>query len=515
MGRKLNRNTLYTVLTVLFFMAISLPVLYTFTSGFLSGQNINELLDLQTVKIILKSILLAALVAGISTLTGSVLAFIVYKTRVAYATVFKILLFIPILISAYILAVAYEDFFTLFFNRPRALHHFAGLVFILVLHFTPLTILIIGSSLSRINASIEESGLINATPKQVVLKLIFPLIKPALYTSFSLIFVFAIADFSVASLLNVKVFSTEIFTQFSAFYKHYLAIWQSVILVLICVMLLLKEWQNIASAPFFSIGNKGLQTRLYSFSKILSLGILFVWLFISLILPFFVLIYQAFYQGTENFKQAFLVLQSAFVNSLFLAFLGAAISIFIGFWAAYFSYKQNRKLLATLLLIAFVIPPIALGISLIYFYNRPVLNFIYSGIWILLIAYTGKFAFIAAKINENALRQIPANLQEAAALTGATFKQQVFKIVLPLVSNAIFAGFLLIFILIFNELAVSMMVYPPGMDLLPVKVFTRMANAPESLTAAMTLWVYVVTLLLIVLFYFIYHKLLKRNYVTG
>ncbi len=514
MGRKLNKNLIYFLLTAVFFTAITWPVLYTFISLFQTKFNLFEVIDCQMIIVILKSVLMAVLVAGISTLAGSLLALILYKSTCVYTRFFKFLLFIPLLLSAYVFTVAYDDFFTLIVKQPQFLHHLGGVIFILVLHFTPLAVLITGSSLNRISSGVEESALLLSRPRDVVLKIIFPLIKPALFTSFALIFVFALADFTVPSLLNVKVFSTEIFTRFSAFYQHSLAVWQSLILIFISAFLLLREWKNIDAAPFFSIGTKGLDVHKYDTSKVLMRSILFFWVILSLFLPLAVLIYQTFYGGTQSFVQAFTILKEAFSNSVFLAFSGALISVITGFVAEYFHYKFRYKSLNTLLLLGFIISPVVLGISLINFYNHRFLAYIYASAGILFIAYAGKFSFIPAKIIENGLRQIPGSLQESAALSGASEYQQIFKILLPLLYQAVFAGFLLVFILIFNELAVSVMLYPPSMDLLPVKVFTRMANAPETLTAAMTLCVFIANLLLILLFYFFYHQLIKRNYAT-
>ena len=57
------------------------------------------------------------------------------------------------------------------------------------------------------------------------------------------------------------------------------------------------------------------------------------------------------------------------------------------------------------------------------------------------------------------------------------------------------------------------MVYPPGSEIMPIKVFTIMANAPQSLISSMVLIVFAVTLIIITGFYYLAKPFFKKpNY---
>jgi len=146
----------------------------------------------------------------------------------------------------------------------------------------------------------------------------------------------------------------------------------------------------------------------------------------------------------------------------------------------------------------FAIPSTILGISLIKFYNQPTLNFIYSSYAIILIGYVGKFAFIAAKIIGNTVRQLPKSLDESAEIMGISYGVRLRKIVLPMLLPSIFIAFIVGFILSLGELGITIMLYPPGTEIMPIKVFTIMANAPESLTSAMVWVVLMVSMIAVV-----------------
>ncbi len=519
MVRKLIRHPLYTIVYLSFVLFVGLPVIYTFIRFlFVDGSFFSnvQLINTDVFLLLLKSSAIAASIAFFSTLTGTVLGFVLYKTNIKFRNFFRLSLLIPLFISPYILAVAWKDFFYLFFNNANFISSYVGVILVLSLIFTPLSMLIIGSALSNINSQLEEAGTVITNLRRVIFKITLPLIKPSLITSFILVFIFSISEFSVPAFFGVKVTTTEIFTQFSAFYNYSLAVLQSSLLIIICVLLLFAERKQIANAPFLSVGSKGTDTKIYNLKNKSGLGLLFLfgWLIISVIFPFVILLIQSFKTGTSKIVQAFELLIPTIGDSIGLAFLAALIIVFIGFVAAYFSEKQTSvkisKSFDWLLLIVFAIPSIILGISLIKFYNHPALDFIYSSYAIILIAYVGKFSFIATKLIGNSIKQIPVSLDEAAQIEGITLFSRLQKILIPLIMPSLFVSFVISFIFCFSELGTSIMLYPPGTELMPIKVFTIMANAPQALTSSMTLIVFSLTLLIIAVFYFI-SKLLIKN----
>ena len=514
MGRKLVKHPFYTIIFLSFAFFVAFPVIYTLgTAIFIDGSFGSNIMLLKkgTFLLLAKSCALAFSIAFLSTFFGSILGFLLYKTKLAFRGFFKISLLIPLFISPYIQAVAWKDFFYMFFGSSNFIFSYAGVILVLLAVFTPLSMLIIGSALSNINLQLEESGFMITNFSGVIFKIILPLIKPALISSFVLVFIFSISEFSVPAFFGLKVFTTEIFTQFSAFYNHSLAILQSALLILICVLLLFIERKHIADAPFLSVSEKGTNNKLYKPNKIgamISILFLVVWFFVSIVFPLIILFVQSFKSGTAKFIKAFELLLPTFSNSLGLAFLAALIIVFIGFTAAYQLVRntniKNRGLFDWILLIVFAIPSTIFGISLIKFYNQPYLDFIYSGYAIIIIGYVGKFSFIATKLIGNAIRQIPNSLDESAQIAGVASFRRVQKILIPLIMPSLFVAFIISFIFSLGELGTTIMLYPPGTEIMPIKVYTIMANAPQSLTSSMVLIVFSITLLIISIFYFIF-----------
>jgi len=513
MGRKLIKYPLYTITYIAFVFFIVVPVIYTFITALISNDTL-LLLEKQSYLLLAKSIFIASVIALLSTALGTVLGFIIYKTNVKFRQFFKLALLIPLFISPYIMAVAWKDFFYLLLGSNSLATSYFGLIMVLTMVYTPISILIIGSALSNIDSQLQESGLILTNLKSVILKIILPLIKPALITSFILVFIFSISEFSVPVYFGVKVFTTEIFTQFSAFYNHSLAIIQSLLLVVVCVILLFSERKYISDAPFLSVGSKGSNSRLIKSSNLNNLGLLVLvfYFILSIVFPVLTLLIQSTKGGISAIERAFGLLLPTFADSIILALVGTIIIVFVGFISAYYSVKSNKTTSFNwLLLLIFALPSTIFGISLIKFYNQPVLDIIYSSYAIILIGYVGKFSFISSKLIANAINQIPNNLDEAAQIQGVKSSVRLRKILIPLILPSLFATFIISFIFSLGELGTTIMLYPPGTEIMPIKVFTIMANAPQSLVSSMSLIVLTLTLLIIIGFYMLMKPIL-RNY---
>jgi iron(III) transport system permease protein len=140
-----------------------------------------------------------------------------------------------------------------------------------------------------------------------------------------------------------------------------------------------------------------------------------------------------------------------------------------------------------MLLTAFCIPSVVAGIALINFYNTRWLNAIYASPAIVIIGYVMRYAFVAERIIENRLLQLPPSLEQAARIHGAGTWTYLRRILLPLSAPALFGAFVISFIFCLSELGTTIMVYPPGTSLLPIKIFTLMANAPQALTSSLCL----------------------------
>ncbi|RLD55489.1 MAG: hypothetical protein DRI97_09365 [Bacteroidetes bacterium] len=514
MGGRVSRQLARNVPALLLALLLLGPLLALLVR-WLSGSDKLSLLafiDAGTLLLVGKSLLLSCVVAVLASLMGTICGFLLYRLKFSFRGFYKILLLLPLLVPPYIFAVAWKDGFQWLFGNSTAINPEVGMIIVHTLVLFPLAMLITGTALSQIHSGLEEAGLMRVSFRRMLIKIILPLIRPALTISFLLILIISLSDFSVPAFFGVNTFTTEIFTQFSAFYNHQLAISQSFLLVLLCLTLLLSENKYLSDAPFFSVHVKGSSTKHYSFSKGLTMLHVLLWILLIavLVLPVVMLSHQALSGREMLFSRAWELLSPTIFQSAKLAFLGASLISAIGLWVAYLKERSRFPHLNTMLLLTFIIPSTVLGVAMIKFYNHPATNFIYTTIFILLITYVGRFGFIAARIIGNGIKQIPGSLEEVARVIGIPPVKRFFSISIPLLLPSIFTAFVLSFVLCLGELGTTIMIYPPGTELMPVKIFTIGANAPLALTSSMTLISFGVTMFFILLFFLIGKILFNR-----
>lgn len=500
--------------TLLLLWLLPVPLLALIYRWMMDAREISflSLINLDTFVLIGKSLLLSSIVALLATIIGTVCGFLLNKLQFTFSRLYKLLLLLPLLVSPYIFAVAWKDSFQWFFGSTSAIYSEAGVITVHTLVFFPLAMLITGSAFVQIHAGIEEAGLMVVPFPRMVRKIIIPLIRPAYSISFLLILIFSLSDFSVPAFFGVRTFTTEIFTQFSAFYNYQLAIGQSVLLLLVCLALMLMEARYLSDSPFFSVDVRGSSTKQYTVNqrKALLHFVLWLLLFFAIIFPVFILVYQSFSGREIFFVRAWELISPTVFQSVKLALLGASLICLIGLWVAYMRERSRFHLPNTLLLLVFIVPSTVLGIAAIGFYNKPSTNFIYGTLLIILICYIGRFGFIAARILGNGIKQVHVSLEEAAAIIGISPLKRFATITLPLLLPSLFVAFVLSFVLCLGELGTTIMVYPPGTELMSVKIFTISANAPQALTSSMTLISFGITMLFIVLFFLIGKKVFEK-----
>ena len=90
---------------------------------------------------------------------------------------------------------------------------------------------------------------------------------------------------------------------------------------------------------------------------------------------------------------------------------------------------------------------------------------------------------------------VPRSLEEAAWLSGAGWLATLRHIVAPLAGRGLLAAWLISYVFCVRDVAISIVVYPPGYDTLPVRILTLMANGAPSLIAALCIILMAITIL--------------------
>ena len=146
-------------------------------------------------------------------------------------------------------------------------------------------------------------------------------------------------------------------------------------------------------------------------------------------------------------------------------------------------------------LLLLALPGSVIGIGLISLWNTKATSFIYASPAILILGYLAQYAILPTRVVAASLHAVPRSLEQAAWLSGAGWIATLRLIVAPLARRGLVAAWLISFVFALRDVAISIVVYPPGADTLPVRILTLMANGAPSVIAALCIILIAVTLL--------------------
>ncbi|MBI3583264.1 MAG: iron ABC transporter permease [Nitrospinae bacterium] len=460
-------------------------------------------------QLLFNSLLLAGSITFITVLLGVPLGTLLAKTDLPLKRLFTILFVIPLIVPPYILAIAW--FYCLgrsgivagMFGpkigaaTSQFLFGFPGTLFVMVSTLLPVVIILMATYLRMVNQKLEEAAKLSAGWLLVLKRITIPVIAPGIFLSALIVFILAIGEFGVPSSLRFDVFPVESFVQFSAFYNFNAATAAAIPLGVITLVILIVERLflrkktvqfKITKEPIIIVPLKKAKPFLFTAVSILA--------FIFVIVPVGVLLIKSF--SLRAYNEAFAISTNSIFRSLLYASIGATCLVIFGFLLGYllerkalrFSYAAD-----SIAVFLFALPGTVIGIGLISLWNTHATNFIYASMVIILFGYIAQYMALGERIMAATFSQVSHSMEEAAQIVGVGWVRRLFGILIPLTKRGLIATWLVGFIFCLRDLGITMMVYPPDHDTLPVRIFTLMANSPEEVIAALGVIMVVITFL--------------------
>jgi iron(III) transport system permease protein len=175
-------------------------------------------------------------------------------------------------------------------------------------------------------------------------------------------------------------------------------------------------------------------------------------------------------------------------NSLLLAGLGGLVATFLYVFVAH-EIRRARGPLGTvmdyLVIVPTAIPALALGVGFVWaLVGWPA---IYGTIWALALAYLTRFIGVGVRHSSAALMQVSDQLTEAARICGASPFQSFRHVLIPVLRPALVSLWTILFIFIFLEISMTIMLYTPATITLPVLLWSRMSSGNQTLAFAVAM----------------------------
>src|SRR6202043_2177190 len=127
-------------------------------------------------------------------------------------------------------------------------------------------------------------------------------------------------------------------------------------------------------------------------------------------------------------------------------------------WVVVRSKVPGRWLLDNLASLPLVFPGLVLGLSIMICYLYIDIG-VYGTIWIMLIAYVTRFMPYGMRYNSTSMLQIHKELEESAAMSGASWGRTFGRVILPLLKPGLLAGWIYVMIVSIRGLGSSILPY--------------------------------------------------------
>lgn len=174
------------------------------------------------------------------------------------------------------------------------------------------------------------------------------------------------------------------------------------------------------------------------------------------------------------------------LRSLYVGAGATFIALVLGIPAAYAIARGSfpgKNALTVLLLSPVMVPVIVVALGMYFYFSRLHLVGTTWGIMLGHGAYTTPFVIITCI---SGLRQVDPRLEAAATVMGAGPVRIFFRIVIPLLRPAIFAGALFAFLMSFDEVVISYFIAQAGTMTLPVRMFNSIRWEISPVLAAVS-----------------------------
>jgi iron(III) transport system permease protein len=472
--------------------------------------------SLQTAKLFVNSLAFAFGTAAFSLIVGTVLAWMNERTNTPFKRLFFGLALVPLIIPGILFTISWimlaspkigifnlmlqrwlgTD--TVFFN----VYTLWGMIWVDGLHYSPMAFLLMTAAFRSMDPALEESAAMSgASLGQIVGRITLALSWPAIFATMLILFVRAIESFEVPALLGmpggVFVFTSAIYEAIHRYPSRIgLAAAYGVTLLLITSAGIYFQSRLSASGHRYStVTGKGYRPRTIDLGRwrYLAAAMFIVYFLLIVAAPLLILLWssvQKFYSVPSMAALANLTLEPyrvilnhpsfarALWNSLILCVGSATIIMLVTAvicWIVVKTKIPGRWLLDNLASLPIVFPGLVLGLSIMVFYLNVDIG-IYGTIWILLLAYVTRFMPYGIRYNTASMMQIHKELEESAAMSGASWASTFVRVVLPLLKPGLLAGWIYIAIVSLRELSSSILLYSPGTEVVSILIWELWEN---------------------------------------
>ena len=467
-------------------------------------------------RLMFNSLQFAVGAAALSLVVGTALAWMNERTNTPFKRLFFALAIIPLVIPGILFTVSW-----IMLASPKIglvnlalqtltgtdavfvnIYTMAGMIWVDGLHYSPMAFLLMSAAFRSMDPALEEQAAMSgASVLQIARRITLKLAWPAALGSLLILFVRSIESFEVPALLGlpvgIHVYTSSIYQAIHQYPSQIglAAAYAVTLLLLTSLGIYAQSRLSSQGSRFATVTGKGFRPRTIDLGKwrYLTAAIFILYFVVIVLLPFLVLLWsstQKFYSAPswaafgrmslDSYRTVLDYPQFATTvwNSLVLA-VGSATTIMLVSaviaWIVVRTKIPGRWLLDNLASLPLVFPGLVLGLAIMVCYLTLDIG-VYGTLWIMFIAYVTRFLPYGMRYNSSAMLQIHKELEESAAMSGASWGMTFRRVVLPLLKPGLLAGFIYVMIVSIRELSSSILLYSPGTEVVSIMIWEMWQN---------------------------------------
>lgn len=507
----------------------------------------SKIATIMTYEPLLHSLTISLGATMLALVIGGLMAWMVVRTDVPGKGIINVLATVPYIMPSWTIAMAWTVLFKnqLSGGTPGLLEFITksptpdwlayGAFPIIVssaLHYYTFFFLFVSAALLSVDSSLEEAGeLAGAGRWRIMRKITLPLVVPAIASGFIMTFSKTMGTFGGPNVLGVPIQYYTLSTMLrsnTGIGNYGDGFVLAIVLILFAMVTVMLNQKLVGTRKSYeTIGGRGFMSQKVKLRnwKVIFTAIVVVFEFIIAVLPLSLLIYSTFMLRTgdfslSNFTTAHWIGQGDIKinsgepgvllnpriwrgawNSIRLSLLTALFTAFFGVILGYAIVKGRgtklSKLVEQMSFIPYVIPGIAFGAVYISMFTKPVgpIPALYGTFALLVVVSVAKHIPYSARSGVSAMLQVGKELEEAAAIAGASPWQRFKRIIFPLTSTGFVSGFLLTFITTMRELSLIILLVTPSTAVLASMTMRYIENGNEQQANAVIILLVVLVLI--------------------
>ena len=517
---------------------------YHFRRLFATGENDYSLI--QFYEPFLNTLLVSLAASLTAIIFGGSVAFLVTRTNLKHARFVTAIFTFPYIMPSWTLALFWETFFKNVNIGLKTSNGIMAAVFgifmpewfvygafpiaqVLGLHYAPYAFLLIGSMLRNMDANLEEAGTMLRTSRlRMILRITLPIVKPAIMSTFLLVFASSMSAYSVPVFLGSPVRYYMLSTKMVSLMDSYpgQAYIIAAVMVLMGMMILMMNQRVTGGRKrFTTVTGKSRQIReidLGRMNSILSALLMAVMLLVAL-LPLITFAMESLIIKAGDYSPGNMTLDfwigtnltarldqgdstgillnpkvwSALGYSLGLAvtsaFAAGTCGILVGYSVAKRRGTKLASLVSSLSFFPYLIPSLAFGA--IYLSMSSKLPWL-RGFLLLALAGSVKYLPFSSRSGVNAMLQLSGEIEEAALIVDIPWWKRMLKILFPIQKSAFLSGYLIPLISCMRELSLFVLLVPTSNTILTTMLMQYSEKGWAQFGNAINLLIIVVVLLM-------------------